>query len=487
MSGNRTGGGKWDNDLNSWPKSTGKRTRYHALWHLKVLGVVDCLQPLESSHWDAVSHSLEGDGKKKQVKVAVIDTLPAFTHPNLAQAIHFDQMLDFTSDIEGKKVEKSKQSPFGFGAHGTSVAGLIAARPRDGIKLRIPPVVRVDPYFGVEASSEIPVDLPFCGINPFARIIPIVVSASPDPEMILAAITYAKKIKPDVVVIADSWDRGGSAYQGEAQIAERFSDPSIPTDYGSTVPSPVNQTTKPATDLWKEVENALLDLCMASFVFCAAGNEPRSNLVYPARLSTAKSGPWTVGACDVSGKDLTYTPPSDEIRMKPEGHRLITTLSSEHPRFDEDVQMLDPFASVDEELDLPEKLFEKDFQPADIVTTDVPGPAGYNPSPFHYFPAEKKNGSKHLEIASLYCRFSGTSAATAIAAGLVSLAIALLRKDGKEPGQATGTGPYTGPAADTAELFNLERARMLVKDGWPTRFRSEQEPANDMAAATDGT
>ncbi len=437
---------------------TGRRPRFHALWHLKTLGVAEEIEAFESAAWEKVYDSQQGHAPADPVRVAIIDTLPAFTHPNLTHAIDIACGMDFTTDSAGKDLPALPDSGSAFGAHGTSVAGLIAARPGMNVILRVPGYIDPDAPLP-PASTTRPIALPFAGINPFATIVPIVVSAAPDPEMILAALHYAGSAQAavDIVVIADSWDRAGTAYDAGSNTKAG----KIPTGYGSQVPKSAADSKSPGQDnRWTPVEEALRKLCTETFVFCAAGNEPRSRLVYPASLSTPKVGPWAVGACDKTGHDLTYTPKSGAVRRN--GHRLITTLSSEHPRLDQIVQKLDPWAKNDSEMDLPDWLFDQNFQPTDIVSTDVPGPAGYNPSPYDHVPSQP--GDEHLEVASLYCRFSGTSAATALAAGLVSLAIALQRAG--EQGDATpnhASQPYKGPPPEKPELFTLEQARELAR------------------------
>lgn len=436
---------------------TGRRPRFHALWHLKALGVVDDLDTFKSEVWKTVDSSLGPGSDIEPVRVVVIDTLPAFTHPNLAEAIDFDLARDFSRNYNGEEIRSDLSFHHSFGAHGTSVAGLIAARPQQGIKLREPKDV-------APGSSTPPrsnrrgIDLPYCGINPFAKIVPVVVSAAPSPEMLCAALDYAASLNVGdyVVVIADSWDRAGSAYEQDPEDPMKEPAAGIPTAYGSKVARDVSdRSTSEEDPLWLEVKKALDLLSREAFVFCAAGNEPRSSLVFPASLSQPTTGPWAIGACDLEGNDLTYTPNSEKVR---ERHRLITTLSSEHPRFDKVVQKLDPWAKVDKELDLPDWLFDKSFQPFDIVAIDVPGPAGYNPSPYDHIPA--KENQEHLDIASLFCRFSGTSAATALAAGLVSLALARRRAEESTPHDGV---PYMGEAG----LFTLERAEELIAGGLP--------------------
>ncbi|MEV8468821.1 hypothetical protein AB0T83_18865 [Fluviibacterium sp. DFM31] len=118
-------------------------------------------------------------------------------------------------------------------------------------------------------------------------------------------------------------------------------------------------------------------------------------------------------------------------------------------------------------------MFDQNFQPTDIVSTDVPGSAGYNPSPYVQLPGQESD--EHLEVASLYCGFSGTSAATALAAGLVSLALALQRAG--EQGDATPkhvSQPYKGPPPEEPELFTLEQAKKLVHLDPPTHSNPMQ-------------
>lgn len=449
-----------------FPPNTGRRPRFHALWHLSALEVVkDLTQTPCSDAWKKAAC-------EPRVTVAIIDTMPAYTHPCLKGQIDFENGRDFSRRYGGEKIPNpnTRQKPldYAFGAHGTAVAGLIAARPRADIELCIPP--DATPYTEATSASAEPqeIDLPYSGINPYALIIPIVVSAAPEPAMLVAALTYAAGLEPapDVVVIADSWDRHREApaaqTQDKEQGAKKEDSPSDPDAYNARSDGPQNASSQLTSVGWDAVEDCVNELCKKSFVFCAAGNRPCSSLVFPASLSLPESGPWAVGACDACGNDLTYTPPSDQIR-KNLNARLITTLSSEHPRWDRVTQKLDPWAKIDKELKIPDELFKNEFQPTDIVAIDVPGPAGYNPSPYDYFPPQD---GTHLEFASLFCRFSGTSAATAIAAGLVSLAIALNKSQEENP-----SGPYKGPSGP--ELFALEQASLLVASGLPNRPKTD--------------
>ncbi|EEX12411.1 putative peptidase [Citreicella sp. SE45] len=122
---------------------------------------------------------------------------------------------------------------------------------------------------------------------------------------------------------------------------------------------------------------------------------------------------------------------------------MIKTLSTEFERFDRERSLVDPWAIANDAIGrpVPDELHSveygdpkiTDFPPRDIITTDRPGPYGYNPSDYDHVP---KQSETHYEIGSLFCRFAGTSASTALAAGLVSLAIAVRKVDGGDAREA---------------------------------------------------
>ncbi|SIS78435.1 Subtilase family protein [Roseivivax lentus] len=453
------------------PEGTGFRPAFHALWHLPMLGVVKDLKDYSGDPWD------NADKDEKATRIAIIDTPVDHDHPNLAGAIDIGLMRDFSQGGNGAfvlhnlsdenmvsreallaKIENSKKvldeaikeeaawieskkdedRPKGvplvppsrlYGAHGTAVAGLIGARPAC-VKLRRP---MFTPKDMAKTPQVVDLELPYCGINPFCRIIPVSVTANPSPEMVLGALEYTKLIEPDIVVIADSWD---GALDSDGVV----------------------------TDAWKDVDDALTDLCLNFIVLCAAGNDALDQPVYPASRCNDKTirkidgkineinapGPWAVGACGTDGKDLTYSPVQSTIVGH--GGWMIKTLSTEVPIFDRERTRIDPWEIEDDLLGVPKN--SEDFPLADIVTTDLPGRAGYNPSPYEHRPGPDE---EQYEIASLFCRFAGTSAAVAIAAGLVSL----LPSDSR---RSTGRPPGKKPSEKGLEqLFDVELAKKLFK------------------------
>lgn len=398
---------------NNQPEGKGLRPAYPALWHLKALGVVD----------DLTGHGGAWDGHRTEigVRVAVIDTPVAYDHPNLEGVIDLALMRDFSIHDEGvfvvptddepikeareklvadmagwtgEGVEAAKRtidketankddrpycSPRSFGAHGTAIAGLIGARPAV-ISLRKPAFIG-EP---LDPSKDDDLTLPYAGVNPFCSIVPITTSASPDPQMVLAALQYARLIKPDIVVIAAAWE-----------------------DH------------RHRKSRWAKVDEALRALCKECVVLCAAGNSGDIDLAYPACLSVEPDGPIAVTACDLAGKVLAYAPDPKA------NDRVLRTLSSWSEAYSNKGVIRDPWKVVDPMIVQPDDdptlggpVTELPVE--GLIALDAPGPYGYNPSPYRYRPSGK---GPHFDIGSLYCPFSGTSAATALAAGLIGLAM----------------------------------------------------------------
>ncbi|MBN8631645.1 MAG: S8 family serine peptidase [Rhodobacterales bacterium] len=405
------------------PLKKGFRPSFHALWHLKALGVITDLATFVGA-WDSI------DPKPgTEVKIAVIDTPVAYDHPNLRGSIDLALMRDFSVHDDGaflvptesghiltrrqelcnelkawggtasaKKAITSETkgtdkrppcAPRPNGAHGTAVAGLIGARPAN-VTLRKPSFrTNANQDYDASISTDLAarddtIPLPYVGINPFCRIIPISTTASPDPGMVLAALQYAMLIKPDIVVIAAAWED------------QRF-----------------------RNGRWNAVNKAVLDLGKTAIVLCAAGNSGNTELAYPACLSAAGGSVLAVTACDGKGKVLSYAPdPQDN-------DNVIRTLSSWTESYTTDGIIIDPWKAIDPMVVQPSrdpvnKKGVANIPAVSLITLDVPGPYGYNPSPYRYRPPVD---GPHFDIGSLYCHFSGTSAATAVAAGLISLAI----------------------------------------------------------------
>ena len=445
-----------DKDPNDHPVGKGLHPAFPALWHLKALGVVKDLDHFNSDVWPG-----------KPCLVAVIDTPVAWNHPNLTEAVDKALMRDFSVHNEGvfvipndqlTEVERnarailagkaSKQPdkpamamialesdpschdkrpfcrPLFVGAHGTAVAGLIGGRPAT-TKLQHPATVKDD---RPNNAWEQPLELPYAGINPDCRIVPISTTASPDPEMVLGALEYAELVGAEVIAIAAAWD------DRDIYLAD--------------------------TARWAAVDKQLEKMAKKSVILCAAGNSGRTGLAYPALLAVDHDVPaqkkvkaigvFAVTACDSKGTGLNYAPEQDT------SGKVIATLSAPATSYDSRGILVDPYQKVDPWL-VPSKKDPilganiENLPDPDLISLDPPGPYGYNPSIYSFSPPAASG--PQFEIASLFNRFSGTSAATAIAAGLISLYV-----DGRHKVPPKGTKAPTG-------LFDAAQAKKLIAGG----------------------
>lgn len=453
-------------------KGRNSRPSFHALWHLEDLGVVENLKTFESAIWE----QLESAKPAKAPVIVVMDTPLDEAHPNLQGSINTTLMRDFSVFNEGafphristseknpkikeretilkvggsswahstqattikreitdevwagKRSTLTRQVP---GAHGTAVSGLIAARPGE--------VCYSDPvYIGEE--NVIPtadkLDLPYCGINPFATIIPVTLSAAPYPDMVLGALDYIAALDPDVVVIAAAWaddaDRGSNTIKADPGKAVEQNE----TGHGQS--SKNGHVTD--AQLWKAVETKLKAISEKSVVLCAAGNLPSDRLAFPASLCGQEGNNiWAVAACNSEGEALSYSPQVDPKK------RMLKTLSTQLPRNDREQTVKDIYRFTIPELQQDMDGYAE-ISARDIITLDPTERQGYNPT------TRPKNGPADgvlLEIGSLFTRFSGTSAATAIAAGLISLVVLPDRKMDRTQ-------------FDPDALFDLEQAKRL--------------------------
>lgn len=390
---------------------------FPALWHLHALGVVDDLVNFYSKDWEAAEKSALENGP---IRIVVMDTTVDWEHPNLRGVINIQKMRDFSSLNGGEVlvgISKGRATiprPTGatvYGAHGTAVAGLIGARPT---KVMLQPPDQES----LQKDKLREVILPYVGINPFCEIIPVSLTAAPDPDMVHGALAYAASLQPQIIVVAAAWDDTDRAIQDAQSFGKH-------------------------EGKWSHVNALLSDVCKNSLVLCAAGNSGPGQMAYPACLTGQIPGLIAVTACDIKGEALTYA-------FDPKGKPgVIRTLSNQGPSYDRSKVLLDPWAAVDPYLKRPAG--NADFPVQRIISLDPRGPGGYNPSPYRYTPP---SDGPYLEIGSLYAEFSGTSAATAIAAGLISLAM--------QAKNATDMKKMKGEEMpSTATVFDLQAALRL--------------------------
>lgn len=493
------------------PQGRHLRPEFEACWHLKDLGVVSSLETFDSKAWDLAESKINAGARPPLV--VVMDTPLDAGHPNLARNIDKALMRDFSvlyegvfptpsfdlslqdfqkrlslvkvlpdpvpnnlteaeikalpnsewgkqhPEISGDILRDLKDASFAHpggdpqeepslaakrrnfakyvpGAHGTAVAGIIASIPAE-----MP--VQSAVAFGetIKPSETVGVQLAYAGINPFATIVPISLTAAPYPDMVLGALNYISGLKPDVIVVAAAWADG-------RDLAPQH-DPDDPTWTLEQNEDDVDFSQDPVlqvdSDIWKEVTQKLKDLSKEATVVCAAGNVDSEQLVFPARLCAEDDNNiWAVTACDDVGEELSYSPPLNK------NWRMIKTISTQLPRSDRGETVIDNFAYELAEL-RKEPSGYKTVTPRDLITLDPRGRQGYNPSSMPSLSGAEDEPL--LEIGSLFSRFSGTSAATAVAGGLLSLA-KMLHGD---------ANPKCASNPDV--LFDLEQAMAFYAGG----------------------
>lgn len=424
--------------INSYPE-------YRALWHLHAIGVLDSADGYASRAWDIAANA------ERPVTVALIDTSVAFRHPCL-ENIDEVRMVDFSVHAEGAFVvpfeelgsqnEKDERTALnlgpvegkstsfpGFSGHGTAMAGLIAGRPKQ-VPLHVP--ARVTPSGIVEATTR-SVMLPYAGVNPFCKLVPISTSSDPNPDVLLAAFNYADAIDADVIVFAtelippNTLDAATPEQEREATSDQKL-DAAQAQDQAAFEAGNAGR---------KALSERLLQIGQTRFIVCAAGNSGSEQSAFPASLSKPENKIISVGAVASEGSKTPYSalarvygPSGDETRLDRKEFRIdpYVDVPAGRPALVDDVDVTE--ASI----------FE-------LVSTDVPGPYGYNPSPFQHTPDDNLD-ALHLDVASLFCRFSGTSGASAVVGGLIALAV-----------QNYGTRNIVVPTVTDPEMLMLAQLR----------------------------
>lgn len=411
---------------------------YYYLWHLIALGVLKATPPadgnghlcphIDKAIWD---HPSLKNGRQN-VKVALIDMGIARHHPNLstqagAQQVDWDNALDLASHRFGatytgtdeRHLERRKQHlanipdnlvpltpdetailaelkngwgveryvtayPQGYPTHGTACAGLVCGTsdPED--------------QFGHLGSPVV-----YYGVDPFSKIVPITTSISPDPKQLIAAFLYAHSLDVDVIL-----------------LPRDCGDPANTPGFASLDQGELTRLDDAAelVDAWTLLGKIVLAVSEDIPVVCAAGNDGRSALIYPASLSAqAGNGIISVGAISFAGyrsgysnygAGLTCVAPSDDGEVY-NRHQIRLDRKA--------VDFADHWI---EGVHHPQ-IAEIPFSPERLVTLDVPGPRGY------------VDGSRRGPVisraeavddpGSLYTEFGGTSGAAALVAGVCAL------------------------------------------------------------------
>ena len=304
-----------------------------------------------------------------------------------------------------------------FGAHGTASAGLVCGRPA------------ADPSaFGA---------LPYYGVNPFGRIRSYATPYSHEIRPVLCALLAAYLSGAEVILLP----------RGVPDIAARAALP--PSALRATRIETEDATVTLAEDQANlarlRADAALLEALLRAvakrrYLIVAAGNEGWTDRVgYPASALVDTPEALIVGA---ETADRVRAPYSNGRDL---GDRVLLVVSDDAEQVDADGLRIDPTRARGWDFDL--AAHAQGAEPAAMspwapLTTDLRGGYGYAASSA----ADAPDYEDGIERPALYTLFGGTSAAAAIAAGLVSVLVQSGRLD-----RAGGA-----PAAAIAEAIARE-------------------------------
>lgn len=476
-----------DTGLGSYP-------RYRALWHLERVGLEMAQALATPDGWP--NGWQEALSRGTPTRIALIDTPVSFDSPNLQGVFDHDKAIDFTTAAPLDPLELAPDSPvdraaaieaqvaayladpppyraaeaLNAGSHGTAMAGVLGARPAMAALYR-PERLGLDGQAEDEPAQAELMPLPYAGIDPTCRILPIAVSARPGPDELFAAFVYAEATGVDMIVIAIDMPR---PVDDEGNL----------TDYGRSSESYLGAAA--LTGFWELLSARIVAISRSVPVFCGAGNEP-DRLAYPAALAALDdNGIFAVGALSSAGEVASYSPGPDMVTLfGPSGDTERVDRAAK-PRLD---VYRDDFGDEEEAYYVETPDSYTPLPVLDVITTDLPGPYGYNASVFDAallpcgedghtpcavplkdtagfadspvaagLPAAeaKKTVPVFLDFGSSFFGFNGTSAASAVVAGLYSLGLSSGRLAANDPvafkRAVQAAHPGAAPAADWALL-----------------------------------
>ncbi|WP_116132336.1 S8 family serine peptidase [Tropicimonas sp. IMCC34043] len=319
-----------------------------------------------------------------------------------------------------------------FGAHGTACAGLIAGRP-------------VDPD---ATAQDFHAAIPYYGANPYARILPIATPYSHEILPTLNALIHAFVAGAEVILIP----------RGLPDHAERARIPASPLRT-TRIESDGDETLVEADQARRSTLIAHADLFEAvlkaiskqRYVVLSAGNDARASTVsYPAAAVLREPGHDRSGGAVVVGAVNRNGAPSAYTNGRALASELLFMVSDDSTAFDLERFSRDPGSRAAGDFDPAPHLpagTESSFSPWAPLTLDVRGSFGYAAS-MEADPPEEDDG---IDRASIYTLFSGTSAASSLAAGVIALLV--------QAGRLAKTPPAT--------LEAVKRAMKEAGLDWP--------------------
>lgn len=326
-----------------------------------------------------------------------------------------DRLLDRWRAGRGVKHQGVDLARQRYSSHGTACAGLMIGAPAGGT---VSPGQRVPVQQAPSDVSAGDGPVPYWGVAPGAKLLPIIVSAEPTARQLVLALLYAYDQRNDKNVSVIHFPR-------EAPDPRRAHSHPKP-------PESRYESDDEYIHAWDVFETILGEVSDEIPVVCAAGNSGNSHLIYPASRSTSSNGIIAVGSVTYHAKRASYSnyckegcdcsvkivAPSDDAEMYT---RHQVRLDKESP----DWRTHNFAVHLTQNPSL-----EVDYSPQALFTTDVPGPRGYSDGMLAGLSSEERENE---DRSALYTLFGGTSAASAIVAGAAALLQAKSRADTHHP------------------------------------------------------
>ncbi len=281
--------------------------------------------------------------------------------------------------------------------HGTLLSGVVGARMPAKIA---PDSANTIAYFGAD---------------PRCRMLPLNTSFRPEFIGLIHALLYAVGMGADVICIPRA------IYLPQA--GDGVVDPHRPNDRRAT-----RIDTDPVLLQHAAIFEALL-LQIAErvpMVIAAGNNGFKREMVYPASLADETNSLITVGAINSRQKLSSYTNTKEVTVYAPSDDAQVWT--REELRLDPAGRTLHDHVLTQAESEPPD---QGDYSTWGVLSTDVPGAFGAEDGGMSTIEQSKYNAS--IAQRSQFAPFGGTSAASGIVAGVVSLLQAKRRKLGQAP------------------------------------------------------
>jgi subtilisin family serine protease len=346
-------------------------------------------------------------------------------------------------------------------AHGTACAGLMVGNPA-----LLPGAGLVQ--IGGAGAVLSPGVLPYFGVDPFSSLVSIRTAFEQDAEQFIAAFLYAYRCGVQAIVLPrglpdpvrsrlaplPEFDKPCGRWDSRVTddlIARR----GVPADGPDPAATQAAHGHRPER-AWDVLRAIVIAVSKRIPVFCAAGNDAESQLIYPANLAAPDNGIVAVGAVTAEGYRAGYSNYGERLTlvMPSDDYEVLNRHQSRIDRSDPMIAMHD-FDSIGTATRVP-------FCPLELVTTDLPGVFGYDQGRAPWS-AILDQGAHRGIGGGYYTAFGGTSGASCLAGGLAVLAQRARLANGKEPLSGVAMKQALQQSADLATVV-LPGTRPLSRD-----------------------